>query len=94
MLCFHFILLVSSDSHPTSSLNSLILTVGGTVTYGLDSSEPKGFFHSFVLEKDIANSTKACHYIVSGSCRERRKEESSSGGGGGGMGGPRTKKFY
>ena len=74
--------LTSIDSHPITPPNttptasssaapqSLLVSVSGTVVYGLDSGGVRGFFHSFVLEK--GSGGVGYSYIVSASFRTRQ----------------------
>ena len=73
--------LTSIDCHPISSPptpttaaapQSLLVSVSGTVVYGLDSGGVRGFFHSFVLEK---GSGVGYSYVVSASFRTRQLTE-------------------
>ena len=76
-------ILTSIDTHPlpppstasapaSSSPSSLLVSVSGTVVYGLDTAVPRGFFHSFVIEK---GGPGQFHYITAASFRSRQLHE-------------------
>ena len=74
--------LTSIDCHPltpptpataASAPQSLLVSVSGTVVYGLDSGGVRGFFHSFVLEKGSGGAGYS--YVVSASFRTRQVVE-------------------
>ena len=60
----------SSSTSPSPSASSLLVSVSGTVVYGLDTAVPRGFFHSFVIEKG-----GSFHYITAASFRSRQLHE-------------------
>jgi hypothetical protein len=62
----------SASAAASSSPSSLLVSVSGTVVYGLDTAVPRGFFHSFVIEKAAASGF---HYIVSATFRSRQLTE-------------------
>ena len=68
----HPITAPSSSPSPSSTPSSLLVSVSGTVVYGLDTAVPRGFFHSFVIEK---GGPSGFHYIVSASFRSRQLHE-------------------
>ena len=67
----------TSPSTPTATHapHTLLVSVSGTVVYGLDSGGVRGFFHSFVLEKGGGSGGGGYSYVVSASFRTRQLTE-------------------
>lgn len=65
----------------SGSVNSLIVTVTGVVTWGLTSSDaagtPNGFHHTFILERSSTPNSagKQVHHVLTSIMRTRFIEE-------------------
>lgn len=65
------------------TVSTLLVTVTGTVSYGLANSDaaasPTGFYHSFVLERSQAPAAngKQMHHVIQATMRMRHIEESA-----------------
>lgn len=68
----HVIEQPNQPTNQTSPIQSLLVSIAGTVVYGLDTAHPRGFFHSFVIDKSPSSQH---HAISAASFRSRHLNE-------------------
>ncbi len=74
---------ISSLDIQQVSPSVLLISIAGSVIFGIDAQTPKGFFHSFVIEQQsvldpTSGRQKPLHFIVSGTFRSRNMEKETS----------------